>query len=174
MATGIVVRAIAPLLGDKLTDPCVIVLDEKGRHAISLLSGHIGGGNALARKIAALLGGTAVITTASDTLELVALDLWANKQHLHRSEPGNADELYQAFLSIRDSFLSMQMWRSHPYRPVYTRSMPPEQADFVVSHLTGTAHACPIFIPRNLVVGIGCNRGTPVNEFEDALERAVQ
>ena len=82
MATGIVVRAIAPLLVDKLTDPCVIVLDEKGRHAISLLSGHVGGGNALARKVAALLGGTPVITTASDTLKLVALDLWAKEQKL--------------------------------------------------------------------------------------------
>ena len=82
MATGIVVRAIAPLLVDKLTDPCVVVLDEKGRHAISLLSGHVGGGNALARKVAGLLGGTPVITTASDTLELVALDLWAKEQQL--------------------------------------------------------------------------------------------
>ena len=82
MATGIVVRAIAPLLVDKLSDPCVIVLDEKGHHAISLLSGHVGGGNALARKVADQLGGTPVITTASDTLKLVALDLWAKEQRL--------------------------------------------------------------------------------------------
>ena len=82
MAAGIVVRAVAPLLEDKFTDPCVVVLDEKGKHAISLLSGHIGGGNALARKVAGLLGGTAVITTSSDTLELVALDLWAQEQQL--------------------------------------------------------------------------------------------
>ena len=47
MATGIVVRAIAPLLQGKEHDPCLVVLDEKGRHAVSLLSGHLGGGNDL-------------------------------------------------------------------------------------------------------------------------------
>src|SRR5512133_3174607 len=75
MAAGIVVRAIAPLLGDKHTDPCVVVMDERGQHAVSLLAGHIGGGNDLARKVAALTGGTPIITTASDTLHLAALDL---------------------------------------------------------------------------------------------------
>ena len=82
MATGIVVRAIAPLLRDKHIDPCVVVMDEKGRHAISLLGGHVGGGNDLARRVAILTGGTPVITTASDTLSLVALDLWADEQNL--------------------------------------------------------------------------------------------
>ncbi|MCI5141596.1 MAG: cobalamin biosynthesis protein CbiG, partial [Candidatus Electrothrix sp. ATG1] len=76
MATGIVVRSIAPLLQDKAVDPAVVVCDEQGRFAISLLSGHLGGGNALARKIAELLGGQAVITTASDVLGHTALDLW--------------------------------------------------------------------------------------------------
>jgi len=66
MATGIVVRTIAPLVKDKKTDPAVVVLDEKGRFAISLLSGHIGGANRLAKEIADFLGGEAVITTASD------------------------------------------------------------------------------------------------------------
>lgn len=82
MASGIVVRAIAPLLQGKEYDPCVVVMDEKGRHAVSLLSGHLGGGNDLARRVAALLGGEAVITTASDTLGLAPLDLWAREQEL--------------------------------------------------------------------------------------------
>lgn len=71
MATGIVVRTIAPLIKDKKTDPAVVVLDEKGRHAISLLSGHIGGANQVAREIADFLNSVAVITTASDTGNLV-------------------------------------------------------------------------------------------------------
>ena len=66
MATGIVVRTIAPLIKDKKTDPAVVVLDEKGKYAISLLSGHLGGANDAAREIADFLGGEAVITTASD------------------------------------------------------------------------------------------------------------
>ena len=83
MAAGIVVRTIAPLVQHKHHDPCVVVMDEKGRHVISLLSGHIGGGNQLAHSLASLTGGQAVITTASDTLNLVPLDLWASRQNLH-------------------------------------------------------------------------------------------
>lgn len=66
MATGIVIRTIAPLIKDKRTDPAIIVLDERGRFAISLLCGHSGGANDIAKEIADFLGGEAVITTAYD------------------------------------------------------------------------------------------------------------
>lgn len=79
MATGIVVRSIAPLLQDKTKDPCVVVLDQKGRYAISLISGHLGGGNELAVNVAKITGGTPVITTASDVAGKTAIDLWAKE-----------------------------------------------------------------------------------------------
>ena len=82
MATGIVVRTIAPLIKDKRTDPAVIVLDEKGEYAISLLSGHLGGANKLAKEIADFLGGQAVITTASDVNNMTSIDLWAKENAL--------------------------------------------------------------------------------------------
>ncbi len=171
MATGIVVRALAShpaLLVDKRTDPCIVVLDEKGRHAISLLAGHIGGGNTLAKKVAGLLGGTAVITTASDTLDLVALDLWAKEQQL--LAPDRKTLIKLSTLLVNQGQLSL-------YTDVKVCSLPQgliqvdeaNKADFIVSHFTGNASACPIFRPRNLVVGIGCNRGTPVHEFEEAM-----
>ena len=87
MAAGIVVRTIAPLLTDKRTDPAVIVLDEKGRHAISLVGGHVAGANALAAEIARLCGGDAIITTASDVNGLPAIDLWAKAQGLVPEDP---------------------------------------------------------------------------------------
>ncbi|AGW13241.1 cobalt-precorrin 5A hydrolase [Megalodesulfovibrio gigas] len=74
-AAGIVVRAIAPLLVSKQVDPAVVVADQDGRFVVSLLSGHLGGANALARRVAACTGGQAVITTASDTAGLPALDV---------------------------------------------------------------------------------------------------
>ncbi|MDH6363382.1 cobalt-precorrin 5A hydrolase [Enterococcus sp. PF1-24] len=77
MATGIVVRSIAPVIEDKRQDPAIIVLDEKGQYVISLLSGHIGGGNQLAVEIAEKLEGTPVITTATDVQGVTALDLMA-------------------------------------------------------------------------------------------------
>jgi cobalt-precorrin 5A hydrolase len=68
---------LAPLVNDKFSDPAVIVIDERGQHVISLLSGHFGGANALARYLAGMLGADPVITTATDVNELAALDTLA-------------------------------------------------------------------------------------------------
>jgi len=166
MAAGIAVRAMAPLLADKRTDPCVVVLDEKGRHVVSLLSGHLGGGNDLAARVAALTGGQAVITTASDTLGLVALDVWAGEQDLAATGEdmirASADLVNRGSLSV--------------YADITVDSLPPGldlvdrpgEADIIVSNrnLPGK----PVFHPKNLVVGVGCNRGTPATEFTEALD----
>ena len=82
MATGIVVRILAPLIVHKTSDPGVVVLDQKGRYAISLLSGHLGGANDLAREMAAISGGEAVITTATDVAGELSFDTFAKKHHM--------------------------------------------------------------------------------------------
>ncbi|MBO4365861.1 MAG: hypothetical protein J5804_06180, partial [Eggerthellaceae bacterium] len=76
-ASGIAVRAIAPHVRDKFSDPAVVSVDEAGRFAVSLLSGHVGGANSLARFIAATTGGQAVVSTATDVNGLFAVDEWA-------------------------------------------------------------------------------------------------
>ncbi|WP_430734770.1 cobalt-precorrin 5A hydrolase [Halodesulfovibrio aestuarii] len=78
-AAGIAVRAIAPHLVSKDVDPAVVVMDQNGHHIVSLLSGHLGGANDLAKVIEQLTGGVAVITTATDTEKLPTLDLIAVK-----------------------------------------------------------------------------------------------
>lgn len=78
-ATGIAVRAIAPHVSSKTTDSAVLVLDESNRYLISLLSGHIGGANALAQELALLIGAEPVITTATDVHKLFAVDAWASR-----------------------------------------------------------------------------------------------
>ncbi|SIN89825.1 cobalt-precorrin 5A hydrolase [Halodesulfovibrio marinisediminis] len=76
-AAGIAVRAIAPHLVSKDVDPAVVVMDQNGQHVISLLSGHLGGANELAKVVAQLIGGVAVITTATDSEKLPSLDMVA-------------------------------------------------------------------------------------------------
>ena len=72
---GAVIRLISNLLVDKKTDPAVIVIDDKANFVISALSGHLGGANALSKSIADILNSTAVITTAADVNETIAVDL---------------------------------------------------------------------------------------------------
>ncbi|MBI4361734.1 MAG: cobalamin biosynthesis protein [Euryarchaeota archaeon] len=75
VSLGAVVRVIAPALKDKHTDPAVVVVDDTARWSISVLSGHIGGANTLAQRVAELLGATPVVTTASDVNKTVPVDL---------------------------------------------------------------------------------------------------
>ena len=76
-ACGIAVRAIAPYVQDKLTDSAVLVMDEKGKYVIPILSGHVGGANALAKRIAERVGAEAVLTTATDVEGVFSVDTFA-------------------------------------------------------------------------------------------------
>ena len=86
-AAGIAVRAIAPHCKSKTTDPAVVVVDECGRFAVPILSGHLGGANDLARAIAAVCGAVPVITTATDAHGIFAVDEWAKHQNCMVLEP---------------------------------------------------------------------------------------
>jgi cobalt-precorrin 5A hydrolase len=86
-SVGLAVRAIAPHVVSKLTDPAVVVVDEVGRHAIAVLSGHVGGANRLTQIVAAAVGAIPVITTATDLRGLFAVDTWAVGQGLVVANP---------------------------------------------------------------------------------------
>ncbi|MDY5813887.1 MAG: precorrin-4 C(11)-methyltransferase, partial [Bacteroides sp.] len=78
-ALGICVRSIAPCITDKYQDPAVVNVDSTGRFVVSVLSGHVGGGNQLATRVAQSIGGQAVVTTQSDNQGLWALDTMARR-----------------------------------------------------------------------------------------------
>lgn len=98
-ATGIAVRSVAPLLRGKALDPAVLVIDQRGRFVISLLSGHLGGGNAMAANVAEILGAVPVITTATDVEDLPALDVLAQERGL---AIGNLDAVKAVSAALLD------------------------------------------------------------------------
>lgn len=168
MATGIVVRGLSSLCYDKKSDPCVLVLDEKGQFVISLLSGHLGGGNKLARELAEYLGGQAVITTASDVTGHTALDLWARKNRLVVDDSRKLTE---------KSAKLVNTGRLTLYSDTEPKSLPedfitvshPDSADIIVSDALFQETAALILRPCMLSVGLGCNRGTGVADFQRAV-----
>ncbi len=184
MATGIVVRTIAPLIRDKRTDPAVVVIDERGRFAISLLSGHIGGGNALAEEIARYLNGQAVITTASDVNGLMPVDIWAienglfieNREVMARVATryinNNALRVYSDVeMAMPEEFLRVS-------EPGFADVIITNKSDIYLSPEGCPAGACRVreqlyLRPKNLVVGIGCNKDTSVEEIEDVVKSVL-
>lgn len=181
MAAGIAVRVIAPLLRDKRTDPAVLVMDEKGRHVIPLLSGHLGGANALAGRVAALIGADPVITTATDLSGLPAAELWAQELGLAVENPEavkgvNAAMVNGATVAV---YLQDKVWLESgdcPWELVDTpeallKAVCPARilvSNRRIRELEGESRLL-ILRPRNLVAGVGCNRGTPGREIRDVV-----
>ena len=171
MATGIVVRTLAPLLVDKREDPAVVVCDEKGHFAVSLLSGHLGGGNALAGQVARILGGQAVITTASDVLGRTALDLWCRELGLTAVDKEGLNRVMGKLVNSG----SIRLYSDVDLPDLPDDIVPaahPDEADLVVTYRTDLQVPGVLLHPKILTAGIGCNRNTPAAEIEQALEEA--
>jgi cobalamin biosynthesis protein CbiG len=148
MATGIVIRIMAPLLQDKKTDPAVVVLDEKGRFTVSLLSGHIGGANALAKKIADFLGAEPVITTASDVQGKIALDLWAVERNLFVED-------FEKLKTLSTRVVNNRKLKVYSDYPFYKKAVPEE---FVMAAM----HDGPdIIISSRIIDAASFATGTP-------------
>lgn len=173
MAAGIVVRKIAPLLKDKKTDPAVIVLDEKGSYAVSLLSGHLGGANEAAKDIADFLKGKAVITTASDVNNMPSIDLWARDKGLVIDEwellPSLATKL------LDNGTLSAYSDIDIVLPEVFLRTAEAAEADILITnHITINDNKKNVkgqlyMRPKNIVIGFGCNSGTTEEEITGAI-----
>lgn len=117
-ACGIAVRAIAPYVQSKQTDPAVLVADERGRFVISLLSGHLGEANSYAEIVAGLTGAQAVITTATDVNGLFAVDVFAKKNGLVLTDFKAAKEFTANLLKTKKGILLIP----EPYRKWITVS----------------------------------------------------
>jgi len=184
LATGAVVRLIAPLLQDKSSDPAVVVVDEAGKFVISLCSGHQGGADKLASSIAQLIGATPVLTSASTSLGLPAVDLLGVPFGWHK---GEGDWTGVSAAIARGETLQViqaagyNLWRSTASVQQSNFSFeksPDAKAKIWITPYTCTdAQPCaPMpqipevrWHPRVLWVGIGCERGTSRQLIETAI-----
>ena len=143
-----------------------MVLDECGRFAVPLLSGHLGGANALARRLAAVCGAVPVITTATDLHGLFAVDEWAKRQGCIVAEPERIKRVSGALLAGKRVHFTAD-WPIQGTPPAGVQPAAGGCADFALT-LTPTGQALHI-VPRIAVLGIGCRRGTTAEHLEAAF-----
>ncbi|MBD1910644.1 MULTISPECIES: precorrin-3B C(17)-methyltransferase [unclassified Leptolyngbya] len=184
LATGAVVRLIAPLLQNKAIDPAVVVVDGPGRHVISLCGGHQGGADRLAVAIAQLLQATPVLTGGANALELPAIDTLGVPFGWSRGR-GDWTEVSAAIAqgqSIRVyQSAGTDLWHRHlpePHPFSLLASQPDPQDGSPCLHIGATSPpvltaATVAWHPRVLWVGMGCERGTTVGVIETALQQAL-
>lgn len=174
-ACGIAVRACAPYLQGKQYDPAVVVVDENARFVISLLSGHIGGANALTATLSDALGAQAVITTATDGRHAFAVDIWAQQNNCTVHEVSHIKYISSAVLSGE----SVGLRSDFPFEgtlPDCMQTEAPAACGIVLSVRTqaqpfaNTLHV----IPRIVHLGIGCRRGTPAERIDAFIRQILE
>ena len=149
-ACGIAVRMIAPFVRDKLTDSPVIAMDEMGQFVIPLLSGHVGGANALAMRIAKVVGAVPVLTTATDVNGTFAADVFAKQQ-------GLTIQNKEGIARVSSKILAGKM------------------ADIVIAtDENALSHGILRLKPKEYTLGIGCRRGKAYEEIRDFVDKQLE
>lgn len=188
VSLGAVVRLIAPLLKDKKEDPGIVVVDDQANHAITVLSGHLGGGNELARWVAQALGARPVITTASDVNHTVAVDLLGQDYAFDIDNFSKVTEVSAAVVNEESILLWQESGPTDWWKPqqlpsnffaCHTAELAAQRsfaAALVVTHRqlsqedrTRYLSRGVLYRPKVLHVGVGCNRGTSSQEILDAI-----
>ena len=178
-ALQIAVRLTAPCLKSKLTDPAVLVLDEMGQYCIPMLSGHIGGANEIAAKIADELGALPVITTATDIHQKWAVDVFARKNHLYIEDMQMAKKISAAVLEGRRIRVAVEGGADHIEGKI------PEEIDvvgetetdrdvYIGIHEQGSEKSILRLVPRVVTLGIGCKKGTTREQIQSCVEEVLQ
>ena len=193
-ASGIAVRAIAPHVRDKFTDPAVVSVDERGRFVVPLLSGHVGGANDLARAVAEICGGQACISTATDVNSLFAVDEWARKSGLFICERVLAKEISAALLAgqpvgfasdfpvegeVPEGVVRCEVAEGVVRREAPGASDAPEDAVPAIGfHVTLDEQSQPFectlhLVPRIATVGAGCHRDQSYEDLRAGVLEAL-
>lgn len=190
-AMGIAIRAIAPHVVSKVKDPAVVVIDEKGNNTISVLSGHLGGGNELTQLVAEITGANPVITTATDVQGVFAIDLWTKKNNCKILRPDRIKVISAALLSgekidfVSDYEISGQVPKNVELRVlrgqkegkvenVQGEAGFDERPNVLVSidktKIENAKEKCLVAVPQIAYLGVGCRKGTTEHAIEECFE----
>ncbi|MDE2785058.1 MAG: cobalamin biosynthesis protein [Chloroflexota bacterium] len=191
LPVGAAVRLLAPVLGSKTQDPAVVCVDDAGRYAVSVLSGHLGGADALANRVADAIGAQAIVTSASDALDVTAIDL-VGRDAGWRVEATSADLTRAAAAVVnRDP---VALWIDPEARVAWPDDTTLSENIRPVPHLSDvqdlryaaalivsdrlfaldTGRPLVTYRPPTLVVGIGCRRGVSEDHLRELLLRTLE
>lgn len=178
-ALQIAVRLTAPCLKSKVTDPAVLVLDEMGQYCIPVLSGHIGGANEMAVKIADQMGALPVITTATDIHQKWAVDVFARKNHLYIEDMQMAKKISAAVLEGRTIKVAVEGGADHiegkiPKEVDVVGEMETDVDVYIGIHEPERGKSILRLVPRVAALGIGCKKGTTQERIQSCVEEVLQ
>ena len=181
MALGILIRSVAPLVESKVTDPAVINIDDNGQFVISALSGHLGGANELACKVAGLIDATPVITTSTDVNKKLGIDVLAKDLYLSIDNTKEILHFNKAILEGREISLTVNPDMNFDYLFDYLNNVTLEinvsieyspKVDTDEIHVSFDEHELTLK-ERKIVVGIGCRRGKECRFIYDGLKKSL-
>ncbi len=181
MASGILIRSIAPLIESKVSDPAVINIDDNGNFVISTLSGHLGGANSLATKISSLIDATPVITTSTDVNKKLGIDVLAKDLYLSINDTKEILYFNKAILEGRKISFKINPNKNFDYLYEYLTD---NTLEINVSISYSSKIKCGEIIAecsehelilreRKIVVGIGCKRGKSCDEIHNGLVKSI-
>ena len=181
-ACGIAVRAIAPWITDKLHDSPVLVMDEQGQYVIPLLSGHVGGANELAARLAKVLDAIPVITTATDLHGSFAVDLFAKRNDLWIRNREGIARVSAKVLAGEEITMSVQTGHMAAGEDIPAEirlcAYPPtEKVDVLItdsSEKIFRREAELLLQPKKYILGVGCKKGTDSEKLETFLRKILE
>ena len=181
MASGILIRSIAPLIESKVTDPAVLNIDDNGKFVISTLSGHLGGANDLTGKISKLIDATPVITTSTDVNKKLGIDVLA--RDLYLSIENTKEILYfnKAILEGREISLTVNPNKNFNYLFEYLSNNTLEinvsiyySSKMNNDEILATLDEHELILKeKRIVVGIGCRRGKPCEDIYEGFIKSL-
>ncbi|MDS0526575.1 cobalt-precorrin 5A hydrolase [Clostridium sp. SHJSY1] len=172
-AIGIAVRAIAPFVKSKTTDPAIVVIDELGKFTIPILSGHIGGANSLTEKISSILNSTPVITTATDINDKFSVDVFAKKENLYISDMTMAKKISSEILDNVDIGVASD-YKIKGKVPKELKILENGEIGVCISVQRKSPFVNTLnLIPKILTLGIGCRRDTSIDKIENLVMKVL-